>query len=116
MPSEITQRVPDDWRVGHRRTGWMTADVFYEYIGNIFALHFGKYNVKLPLILFVDGCRTHLSYQLGELCSNLGINLISVYPNATRLIQQVDVATFRPLILGLKTAVLEWHRQNSDTV
>jgi len=27
MPSVITHRVPDNWRVGHRRTGWMTADV-----------------------------------------------------------------------------------------
>jgi hypothetical protein len=98
------------------RTGWMTADVFYEYIGNVFALHFVKYNVKCPRIIFVDGYRTHLTYQLDELCSNLGIILISVYTNATRLIQPLAVATFRPLILGMNTTVLEWHRQTSDTV
>jgi len=87
----------------------MAADVVDEYIGNVFALHFGKYNVKCPLILFVDGHRTHLTYQLRELCSHLGIIWIFLYPNTTRLIQPMNVTTFRPLKLGLKTAVLEWH-------
>jgi hypothetical protein len=69
IPSVITQRVPDNWRVGHRRTGWMAADVFHEYFGNVFALHFGKYNVKCPFTLFV----LHLTYKVRELCSKLGI-------------------------------------------
>ena len=43
VPCIITQRFPDSWRVGHGRTGWMAADVVDEYIGNVFALHFGKY-------------------------------------------------------------------------
>jgi hypothetical protein len=93
----------------------MTADAFYEHTGNVFALHFVKY-VKCPRILFVDGYRTHRTYQLDELCSNLGIILISVYTNATRLIQPLAVANFMPLILGVNTAVLEWHRQTSGTV
>jgi hypothetical protein len=115
-PSEITKRVPDDWRIGHSPIGWMTAEVFYEYTGNVFASHLGKHNVKFPLILSVDGHRTHLTHQLSELCSELGIILISIHPSATRLLQQLDVATFRPLQLGWKTSVLEWHRQNSDKI
>jgi len=73
IPSVITQRVPDNWKVGHSRTGWTEADVAYEYIGNVSALTFGKYNVKYPLHLFVDGHRTHLTYQLKELFSKLDI-------------------------------------------
>ena len=30
-----------------------------------------------------------------------------------RLLQPLDIATFSPLKLGWKTAILEWHRQNS---
>jgi hypothetical protein len=108
IASVITQRFSDNWRVRHRRTGWMAADVVYKYIGKMFALHFGKY-VKYPLILYVYSHRTHLTYQTRELCSKLGIIWIFLYPNATRLIQPLDVATFSPLKLGLKTAVLVWY-------
>lgn len=86
VPSVMTQRFPDKWRLGHGRTGWMAADVVDDYIGNVFALHFGTYNVKSPLILFVDGHLTHLTYQLREICSQLGIIWIFLYPNTTRLI------------------------------
>jgi len=61
-PSEITQRVPDDWRVRHSPTGWKRAEVFYEYIGNVFAPHLGKYNVKLTVFLFIYGHHIHLTY------------------------------------------------------
>jgi len=43
----------------------------------------------------------------------LGIILVSLHPNAVRLLQPADVATFNPQKLGWKTAVLDWHRQNS---
>jgi hypothetical protein len=41
----------------------------------------------------------------------LSINLISLYPNATRLFQQLDVTTFRPQKMGWRIAVIEQHRQ-----
>jgi hypothetical protein len=43
----------------------------------------------------------------------LGIILSSLHPNAKILLQPADVATFKPQKLGWKTAVLDWHRQNS---
>jgi hypothetical protein len=94
----------------------MTAGVFYEYTGNVFTSNLGKHNVKFPANLSVDGQRTHLTYQVSELCSELGITLLSIHPNATRLLQQLGVATFRPLKLGWQTSVLEWHRKNSDKI
>jgi hypothetical protein len=62
----------------------MTAEGFYKYIGLVFAPHLGKQNVKFPVILFVSGYCTHLTYQLNELCSELSIILISLCPSATR--------------------------------
>jgi hypothetical protein len=94
----------------------MAAEVLYKYTGNVFTSHLGKHNVKFPANLSVDGHSTHLTYQLSELCSELGITLLSLHPNATRLLQQLDVATFRPLKLGLKASVPEWHRKNSDKI
>jgi hypothetical protein len=67
IPREITDRVPDDWDVAHGLVGWMTAEQFYEYTGNLFTSHIGKHNVKFPSNLSVDGHRTHLTYQQREL-------------------------------------------------
>jgi hypothetical protein len=116
IPSEITKRVPDDRGVGHSLVGWMTAKVFYEYIGYDFVSHLGKHNAKFPANLSVGGHCTHITYQLSELCSELVITLLCIHPNAKGLLQQLDVATFRPLSLGWKMSVLEWHRQNSDKI
>ncbi|XP_069680732.1 uncharacterized protein [Periplaneta americana] len=90
IPNEITKRIPDDWEVEHSTSGWMTAEVFYEYIGNIFALYLRKNNTKMPVILLVDGHCTHLMFQLSEFCTDLGIILIALYPNATRRLQDKD--------------------------
>ena len=87
--------------VGYSPTGWMTADITYENIGNISTPHLGKHNDKFPVILFVDGHCTHITYQLSELWSGLDSIFISLYSIATRLLQ--------PLKLGWTTAVLEWH-------
>jgi hypothetical protein len=48
IPLEITKRVPDALGVGYSPAEWMTAEVFYEYTGNVFASHLGKHNVKFP--------------------------------------------------------------------
>jgi hypothetical protein len=113
---EITKRVPNDWGVGHSPAGWMTAEVFREYTGNVFTSHLGKHNISLPANLPVDEHCIHLTYQLSELCSDLGITLLSVHPKDTRLLQHLDVATFRPLKLGWKTSVPDRHRKNSDKI
>jgi hypothetical protein len=80
IPPEITNRIPDDWRVGHSPAGWMRAEVFYEYTGNVFVSLLGKHNVNFPAKPFIDGYRTHLTHQLSELCSELFITLLSIHP------------------------------------
>jgi len=42
--------------------------------------------------------------------------LIFVSPNATRLLQTLKVAAFRPLKLDWKRTVLDWHRENYDKI
>jgi hypothetical protein len=86
--------------VGYSPTGWMTTEIIYENIGNISTPHLGKHNVKFPVIHFVDGHCTHLTYQLSKLWSGLDSIFISLYSNATRLLQLPK--------LGWTAAVLQW--------
>lgn len=64
--------------------------------------------------MFVDGHKSHLTYQLSTLCSDLQIILVALYPNSTRILQPADVAAFHPLKEGWKKRVFEWRIQNGS--
>lgn len=106
--------VPTEWGIGLSDSGWMKSETFYEFIANIFHPLLLQNNIKLPVILFVDGHKSHLTYQLSTLCSDLQIILVALYPNSTRILQPADVAAFRPLKEGLKKGVFEWRKQNGS--
>ena len=48
-------------------------------------------------MLFVDGHKSHLTYQLSVLCNKLKIEIIALYPDATRVLQPADMAVFSPV-------------------
>lgn len=112
LPKDITSSVPDEWGIGLSDTGWMKSELFYDYIKNVFHPYLYKKKVTFPVILFVDGHKTHLSLEVSELCSKLQIVLIALYPNATRILQPADVSAFRPLKAAWKESVLKWRRDH----
>lgn len=112
LPENIVKSVPPSWGIGNSDTGWMKNEIFYEYIGNIFYKHLKTIGTIFPVILFVDGHVTHLTYELSKLCADLNIILVSLYPNATRILQPADVACFKPLKNGWKSEVLNFRREN----
>ncbi|KAL0852107.1 hypothetical protein ABMA28_000347 [Loxostege sticticalis] len=69
---------------------------FFQYVKNVLHPALVKENVQFPVILFVDGHKSHTTLELSQLCQNLGIILIALYPNATRILQPADVSAFRP--------------------
>jgi hypothetical protein len=75
----------------------MTCEVFYEYITNIFHPFFVSQGVIFLVVLFVDDHKSHLTYELSVLCNKLKIEIIALYPNATRILQPADVVVFRPV-------------------
>lgn len=86
MPAVIIESVPDSWGTATSDNGWMTNKVFYEYVGNVFYRYLQKIGTKFPIIYFVDGHTTHMTFELSELCTKLDIILIALYPNATRIL------------------------------
>lgn len=112
LPEKVCESLPEGWGVGKSDNGWMTTEVFYEFIANVFYPYLVSKAVEFPVILFVDGHKTHLNYHLSQLCTHLQIELIALYPNATRIIQPADVAAFRPLKVGWRKHLQK--RQLSD--
>ena len=101
-----------EWGIAMSDNGWMKAEIFVDDIQNILYPYLKAKNTHFPIILFLDGHKTHLTYQLSQLCSKLEIILICLYPNSTRIFQPADVSCFRPLNNLWKNGVLNWRRNN----
>lgn len=69
LPFKIAKSVPAEWGIGLSDSGWMHAEVFYEYIGNMLHPYLTNQNTKFPVIIFVDGHCTDITYNLSELCT-----------------------------------------------
>ncbi|KAI4455654.1 hypothetical protein MML48_9g00000110 [Holotrichia oblita] len=112
LPAAVAKSVPGEWGIGTSDNGWMKSELFSEYISNILHPHLCKIGIQFPVILFVDGHKTHMTYELSTICTRLQIILVALYPNATRILQPADVSCFKPLKNAWKRAVLKWRRNN----
>ncbi|XP_046684555.1 MFS-type transporter clz9-like [Homalodisca vitripennis] len=112
IPADIADSTPPDWALGKSESGWMTGELFYEYITNIFHPWLDNNNISRPVILFIDGHTSHLTLHTSQFCADNNIILVSLLPNATHLLQPMDVAVFRTLKSGWKEAVKNWRTEN----
>lgn len=93
---------------------WITKEVFYKFIANVFHPYLLSNNIELPVILYADDYKTHLNFHLSQLCSHLQIELIALYPNATRILQPADVAAFLPLKIGWRKTLRKWQNEYNN--
>lgn len=100
LPREVGESVPDSWGIGITSTGWMNGDLFFEWMANHFIPYLEKEKTEFPVILFVDGHRSHLTMHLSELCEAKGVILVALHPNCTHMLQPADVSVFAPLKKG----------------
>lgn len=114
IPQDIVENIPSDWGVGRSENGWMTTGVFYEFIANIFYPWLLRQNITLPIILFIDGHSSHLSLHTSQFCQEHKIILVALYPNATHIIQPMDVAVFRTLKSAWKEEVHKWRLSDEN--
>ncbi len=95
IPSDMAATANPDWSIGKTPNGWMTCQSFFEYVANVFEPYIK--GIQKPVILFLDGHRSHISLQLSQFCLEKQIILISLPPNATHIMQPLDVCFFGPL-------------------
>lgn len=97
MPKGIAKTIPSDWSMAVSEKGWITGESFFEYVANVFYPWLIEKKIQLPVILFLDGLVSHLTYHLSMFCNDKGIHIIALYPNSTHIQQPLDVAFFGPL-------------------
>lgn len=117
-PKDVVNSMPAQWLLGKSETGWMKADIFYDYIVKGLDKWVEEQNIPKPVLVFVDGHKSHLTMRLSEYCDQNNIILHSLPPNATHLIQPADVSVFKSLKSEWKNTVHEWaiRPENINTV
>lgn len=113
MPGNFMKEFPSDWAMGVSDNGWMTGPLFFEYIANTFYKWLIETKIQFPVILFVDGHSSHMTFTLSEFCKSHGIVFIDFYPNATHLLQPMDVAVFKPLKVEWKKVSDAWRLKHN---
>ena len=115
-PREVVASVPPPWAIGLSDSGWMKSDTFYEYIINVFDPYIARENIPRPVVLFLDGHKSHMSYALSQECAQRQIIVYTLHPNSTHILQPADVSVFKPLKSAWKLTVREFQRENPNTV
>uniref|UniRef100_A0A1B0DMQ7 DDE-1 domain-containing protein n=1 Tax=Phlebotomus papatasi TaxID=29031 RepID=A0A1B0DMQ7_PHLPP len=108
LPAAAALSAPSFWALGKTDSGWMTSVSFYEYIANVFLPYLDEQQIEKPIIVFLDGHRSHLTLQLSKLCRDNGIILVALYPNSTHILQPLDVAVFKPIKSRWKALKRQW--------
>ena len=116
MPESIPRSMLSGWSAGKSDSGWQTAETFFEYICNVFEPWLTKNKIVRPVILYVGGHSSHITGSLVLFCRQKDIVLIALFPNATHLLQPLDVALFRPLTRAWKKFFSEWRLDNQAKI
>lgn len=114
IPTNITNTLPPEWIIGNTDRGWMTAESFLDYITTKFHPWLVTNRIKFPVIFYLNGHSSHMTLALSQFCKANQIELIALYPNATHVLQPLDVAVFHPLKAAWKKAVDEWRTTHSQ--
>lgn len=108
IPCQVARSFSDEWGVAKSERGWMTQEVFLEFITNVFIPYLEECNIQKPVIYFLDGHSSHTGWRTAQACLNVGVILISLYANSTHILQPADVAIFRPLKTCWGKEVASW--------
>ncbi|CAK1600118.1 unnamed protein product [Parnassius mnemosyne] len=106
--------MPKDWVLGRSESGCMRGDIFFEYICNDFNKWRIENKIKKPVLLLVDGHKSHMKLPLSEFCESNGIILYTLPPRTTHILQPADVSVFRLLKQGWKNTVREFHFESEN--
>lgn len=112
IPGEIFRKLPQGWAAGKTETGWMNRDTFFLYLRDVFYPYLLESNIQFPVILFVDGHKSHVSHLSTEFCKKSRIILVCLHPNTTQITQPLDVCFFRPLKVHWNQLLVAWRIDN----
>jgi len=83
-----TEGLPSDWVFTSSDTGFINADLFYEWMVNVLIPYVKR--IGPPVVLTLDQATPHLSLRVIQLAMSHGIELFAFLPGASFLLQPLD--------------------------
>lgn len=78
--------------------GWQTSKTFLQYVDEIVnEMRSSERKITGSIVLIADGFPGHSSYELQKYCNENDVIFIILLPNATHLMQPLDVVVFKPV-------------------
>jgi hypothetical protein len=123
LPKAIVESMPEGYCGARSDSGWMTSDVFFEYLANTFIPELANLrrlekgldeDAELLLtdadwvVLWIDGYSSHLTMYTSKLCELNKVILYCFKAHASHICQPNDVGPFKPLKSEWKNAVRSW--------
>ena len=97
---------------GNSESDWMDSKLFVEWLESGFNECIIQWKVTKPVLLLINGTRVHLSIEASEFCGKYGIILYTLYPNATHIIQPLDLMLMSAVKSAYKEDLRKWYMQN----
>lgn len=63
------ESIPDGVAVGKSDSGWMISATFFEYVANVFYPKLVKKNINFPVLVLLDGHKSHINLELHDFCN-----------------------------------------------
>ena len=103
--------ISGEWHAEHSENGWMDRDVFLQILKNL-DKWLTDNDVARPVILFVDGHKSHYSLEICDFADEAGIKLWLLKPNSTQTLQPLDKVHYQILKKEISARVSAWLAQN----
>ena len=97
---------------GNSESGWMDTKLFAEWLETGFNECIIHRKVTRLVLLLIDGACVHLSVEASEFCAANSIILYTLYPNATHIIQPLDLTLMSAVKMAYKDEMRKWYLWN----
>ena len=99
---------PLDVSYNRTKSGWFDAKTFVDWFKKVALAYFRSRPHDEPKVLIGDNLASHINYKLVPLCEEHNIKMVFLVPNATHLLQPLDVAVFAPLKKEWRKVLTTW--------
>jgi hypothetical protein len=98
--------------LGRSDNGWMDSTLFCSWLETAFIPAINERKVKKPVLLLIDGHKTHVTMEASDICLSNGIELYCLLEHASHIMQPLDLRFFAALKRNWKQAVRDWQLEN----
>ena len=100
--------------------GFQTQESFEGYVKNILIPELDQRaiirNERHRIFLLLDNHKSHSSFDFCQWCANNYIELITFYPNSTRILQMCDVSMFSAAKSSWKKIINNWRSEEGNKI